>query len=494
MTTRDNLADTSEQDPAKTPAQPTTSPTVPRGKFAGPIGIRVTAGQACVAAVTAPAAIVVFGRNHLLWVGVTVAVVISVAFLVTLRGRRVTGWLAAVYAWRRRHQIAPNPPSPLAVGSTVLPGDHVAVRWQDGHLVALIELIPRPFTPSVIIGTHCFTDDKIDTALVEQLLAGHCADLEADIVAAGYRVGKTAPASVVALYEQIVGPQPAPAHRRTWIMLRADPERTRRSALRRDSGVAGLASYLVASATRIADQLASHGVDARAARSFDEFDHATAVVFEHETWSTIKGHSTFTTAYSAPGGPDVWWSARADHTITRVRVRPGSAPVTTILLTTLADPTTPRGFSRLFGGQRAALAGESPEADRHHELPIGSAGVLVGETLDRHTVYLPFDDVNARIVLTEAQIFTQFMVRSAAAGAVITVDPRMREFGGLIDARLGHEPKVSWPTATTFLTSRPQLDTVTIHRNYLDTPRHRKLPLRLIQPREESRYQMTLRP
>ena len=91
----------------------------------------------------------------------------------------------------------------------------------------------------------------------------HCPDLEADVVSAGYRVGKTAPAALVALYEQVVGPYPAPANRRTWIVLRADPERTRKSALRRDAGVAGLARYLVASTTRIADHLASNGIDAR---------------------------------------------------------------------------------------------------------------------------------------------------------------------------------------------------------------------------------------
>ena len=180
------------------------------------------------------------------------------------------------------------------------------------------------------------------------------------MVSAGYRVGKTAPASLVALYEQVVGPYPAPANRRTWIVLRADPEQTRKSAQRREAGVAGLARYLVASTTRIADQLASNGIDARCARSFDDFDRATEISFERETWSAIKGRSTFTAAYSAPGGPDVWWSARADHTITRVRIRPGAAPTTTVLLTTLANPTTPRGFSCLFGGQRAALQGISP--------------------------------------------------------------------------------------------------------------------------------------
>ncbi len=61
---------------------------------------------------------------------------------------------------------------------------------------------------------------------------------------------------------------------------------------------------------------------------------------------------------------------------------PGAAPTTDgACSTTLSNPTTPRGFSCLYGGQRAALQGISPVTDKHYDLPIGSAGVLVGETL-----------------------------------------------------------------------------------------------------------------
>ena len=460
--------------------------------FLAQFGLRLTTGHAIWAAALIPACIVLFLHLHLLWLGITLAVVIAIAAVLTIRGRRLTGWIAAVFSWRRRHKNAPNLPSEPAVGATVMPGDHVAVRWQGDYLMSVIELVPRPFTPTVIVNGQAFTDDVVDTRLVEQLVEAHCPDLEADVVSAGYRVGKTAPASLVALYEQVVGPYPAPANRRTWIVLRADPEQTRKSAQRREAGVAGLARYLVASTTRIADQLASNGIDARCARSFDDFDHATEISFERETWSAIKGRSTFTAAYNAPGGPDMWWSARADHTITRVRIRPGQAPTTTVLLTTLANPTTPRGFSCLFGGQRAALQGESPVTDRHYELPIGSAGVLVGETADRYPVYMPFDDIDVSINLGDSRLFTQFVVRSAAAGAVVTLGPQFSEFAGFINGRIGQVAKVAWPNTTTYLGPHPGIGRVVLRHNFIDTPRHRQLPIRLINPREESRYQMVL--
>ena len=98
-------------------------------------GLRFTTGHALWAAVLIPASVLMFAAMDMMWLGITLAVIIGLAAVVTVRGRRLTGWVAALFAWRRRHRQPPAPPSEPAVGATVIPGDHVALRWQGDHLV-----------------------------------------------------------------------------------------------------------------------------------------------------------------------------------------------------------------------------------------------------------------------------------------------------------------------------------------------------------------------
>ncbi len=49
-----------------------------------------------------------------------------------------------------------------------------------------------------------------------------------------------------------------------------------------------------------------------------------------------------------------------------------------------------------------------------------------------------------------------------------------------------------WPNATTYLGPHPGISRILLRHNFIDTPRHRQLPIQLINPREESRFQMAL--
>ena len=119
-----------------------------------------------------------------------------------------------------------------------MPGDPRGGASAGQYLVAVIELIPRPFTPTVIVSGEADTDDVVDTRLVEQLIAAHCPDLEADVVSAGTasaRPRRRASSHSTSRWSARTPPRPTDA--------RGDrapgpwPEETRKPAQRREAGV-----------------------------------------------------------------------------------------------------------------------------------------------------------------------------------------------------------------------------------------------------------------
>ena len=60
--------------------------------FLAQFGLRITTGHLLWAAVLIPALIAIFIPLDLLWVGITLGVIIAISVVLTVRGRRLTGW------------------------------------------------------------------------------------------------------------------------------------------------------------------------------------------------------------------------------------------------------------------------------------------------------------------------------------------------------------------------------------------------------------------
>lgn len=70
-------------------------------------GFRFTTGHAIWAATLIPACIAVCMHFKLLWLGITLSALIALFSVLTIRGYRLTGWVRAVFSWRRRHRSTP---------------------------------------------------------------------------------------------------------------------------------------------------------------------------------------------------------------------------------------------------------------------------------------------------------------------------------------------------------------------------------------------------
>jgi len=268
------------------------------------------------------------------------------------------------------------------------------------------------------------------------------------------------PRSLVALYEQVVGPVPrAPPTGRTWIVLRGRPGNTRaRSSQRRESGVAGPspATLVAVGPPRIADQLASQrdrwpGLYA----SFDDFDHANRdQLRKRETWSAIKGRSNLPPRRRTAQAAGPTCGGRRGR-ITRSRGCGSARGVAPDGYGAVDDAGqskyTARVFSCLFGGQACWHCGASgPVTDRHYELPIGfrgRAGRRRRPTATRSTC-------RSTNVGREHQprrrrgCSRSSSYESAAAGAGGDARTAVRRVSPASSTeRIGQVTKVSWPNA-----------------------------------------------
>jgi type VII secretion protein EccE len=223
------------------------------------------------------------------WVGVGLAVLVTLLSLVTYHGLTVTSGLATwLWDW------SADPGSALAAGCTPaldykrrLGRDKVGVREYRGQLVTVIAVNggeddpssrhrhrtspPTLLVPAVADGLRQFDVhlDDIDIVSVKVRRGGNAAELS--------KLDDWGPEEW-----EVVGDQPTSHVRRTWLVLRMNPQRNVAAVAARDS----LASTLVAATERLAQDLDGLTCAARplTAEELAEVDRAVLADLE-PTWS-----------------------------------------------------------------------------------------------------------------------------------------------------------------------------------------------------------------
>lgn len=435
-----------------------------------------------------------------LWAKIVVSLLVAAISLVSFDGWLASYWLRRAVATRIKPRVPA--PSETELGAIAFPGEDVAVRWDDDELVALVAVTAATASPTVVVNGQALHNDVIDTRLVQESLRRSDLGTEgvcADVVSAGWRVSPTAPAPIFGWGQELLGADPAPALRRSWIEVRVIPHLVLAHTRWRGQGIQAVANGLVSAATRIADEQARVGVDARPAVSFSQFDELTGrnEQIVAQQWSALQLAAGYTTVFAAPGGPDVWWSQRAIRTVTRTRVRVDQDPQSVVALTTLQPiERDPAGWTRLRGVQLPALRAQVPVAGEHHLLPVGSAGVLVGRSaLDGAAVYVPFDAAEMSLLINNEDLALRMAVRACAAGAQLHLPQSMAAVAAALGVPAGPKPHYRWPGSgmNTWLTARTGGVEITLSPMMIALP-SAPMPLQSVNAREESVIGIRLAP
>jgi type VII secretion protein EccE len=320
------------------------------------------------------------GDHHIaFWVGVGLAALVTVLSLVTHHGLTVTSGLATwLWDW------SSDPGAALAAGCTPaldhdrrFGRDKVGVRLYDGHLVTVIAVDGGEDDASgrhrhrttagtlsvqaVADGLHQFDIhlDSIDIVSVKARSGGNAAERS--------KLDDWGPE------EWVVSDQPTSYIRRTWLVLRMNPQRNVAAVAARDS----LASTLAAATERLAQDLDGQSCAARPLTADEIAKVDTAVLADLEpTWSRpgwryLKHFNGFTTSF---------WLTPSDittETLEELLLRDVAATVITIRLGTSggrrqvsawvryhSDRRLSRhlssGLNRLTGRQLAAVRASLP--------------------------------------------------------------------------------------------------------------------------------------
>jgi type VII secretion protein EccE len=337
------------------------------------------------------------------WVGVGLAAIVTLLSLVTHHGLTLTSGLATwLWDW------SADPGTALAAGCTPAVDyqrkygrDTVGVREYAGRLVTVIAVDGGEDDAP---GRHRHrTTGSAPTLLVHAVAGGlHQFDIHLDgidIVSVKIRRGGNA-AELSKLDDwgpeewEMVGDQPASYLRRTWLVLRMNPQRNVAAVAARDS----LASTLVAATERLAQDLDGQSCAARplTADELGEVDKAVLADLE-PTWSRpgwryLKHFNGFATSFWLTPSDittetaDDLWQPDTEATVATIRLTTlGGRPLVSAWVRYHSDKRTPKGLpnglNRLTGRQLAAVRASLPAPTTRPLLVVPTRGLVEDDEL-----------------------------------------------------------------------------------------------------------------
>lgn len=360
------------------------------------------------------------------WYSLSVGAATALLCLTPVGGRTLVARIAGVLA--RRGRIPAERLEQAAAFDVPLPeGGGYGVRWDGDLLLTMLRIDPPPDTLTLL---------RPDSLGTEQLLPlpeiARCLD-QFDLTLAGIDVvstgARTAGTGVAAhLYDRILGPLPAIAHRTCWLVLRLDPLANAEAVDNRGGGGTGALRAAIIATRRVANRLAAHDIAASVLTATEmnsavrDLTHGFDIDQLTETPRWLEAPGRYLAQYRIGAdmvGPrglaDIWATPSLSTTVT-LRLRPGIGRDdphtdldTTVVLNavvrfdTVEPPQQPPlpGLRELYGNQLRILL---------DTLPVGYTGRWGRDTAYRGTL----------------AALSEFTVPTAGCGQLIGADDQGR--------------------------------------------------------------------
>ncbi|MFE9789619.1 type VII secretion protein EccE [Nocardia salmonicida] len=377
---------------------------------------------------------------------------------------RILGMRASLW-WRNRRNAASDAPiEPFDVEIPESGGARCGMRWDGNHLITMLRLDRTAVRPTLLGSAHIQPGAAISLADVARCLSQFDIRLAAvDVVTLGVRT--QGPHNVVRLYEKLLGPLPAAASHRVWLVLRFDPLDNVDAIDNRGSEQEGVVRTALVATRRVAGRLATRGVSVSVLTAGELAAAEAAALHDTdprqwtEDWRVLRSSSVEMAGYAVQPQllePELFaavWALPGKSVLTRLRLSPAAGSgspgqrSTAVALTALVrhdlagaghhdgeQPPAELGLRPLRGLQRRILLDGAdletsvalrgvPAAMARFTVPAAGCGQVIGATSEGLGVAVPlFGPAVRRVEIVGSLRLTQLMVlRAIAVGARVIV-------------------------------------------------------------------------
>jgi type VII secretion protein EccE len=371
----------------------------------------------------------------------------------------------ALFEWTahlRPIHVVPHPAFDVPLDG----GGSYGMRWDGRAVLTMLRVEPQSCAVTLLSPGSVTTNDVLPLPEVARCLIQRDLGLTGiDVISSGSRTFGTSP--VAQIYDKIIGPLPATAHRTVWLALRMDPRINPDAVRAHGGGSRGLMRAAVGATLAVANRLAAHGV-AVSVLSSAELEDAVAQLTENVTPDALTDSwRSAVPAVPLPGADhgglhltsfeidpalldsqvltDIW-ATRSRSTTLTLRMRPvegGEVAVGAIVRFNTGhrlEPPAVAGLKPLPGrqyrallaclpiGKQAVRLGHAvcygpPEALAGIQLPAGGCGQLIGADSSGRAVALPLigPAVQRVEIVGNLTLAEQVVLRAVAVGAGVVV-------------------------------------------------------------------------
>lgn len=193
-----------------------------------------------------------------LWGSLGVTVGVALVSLIRIGGWSIIDWTRTAWRYLTKPKYVPG----RTVSFQAPSGQSIGLRWDDGSVVAVVEVLPPVGSLTQITRDGFQSMHHLPTAELAKCMQQHDISLSGiDIVSHGYRAAAGTPATEV--YDRLIGPLPATATRMVWLALRFEATKNVEAVARRGGGQEGASRTITIAASRVVRALADSGCRAR---------------------------------------------------------------------------------------------------------------------------------------------------------------------------------------------------------------------------------------